>query len=156
MSEDNQDRSAKAAKLVRNHMFGSVAAGILPIPLLDMGILGGIQLRMLSKLAELYEVDFSEQRANAIIGSLAGVSFAVTAAGVLRSLLPGVGTVVFGLGTLPLLSASTYALGHVFIKHFESGGTFLTFDEERAKKDYDEKLEEGKKKVVQSYVGIKP
>ncbi len=156
MSEDNQDRADQAAKIVRNHMFGSVAAGILPIPLLDIGILAGIQLRMLSKLAEIYEVDFSEQRANAIIGSLAGMGLAATASNVLRSLLPGVGSVLFGLGALTLLPASTYALGQVFIKHFESGGTFLTFDETRAKTDYDEKLEEGKKKVVQSYVGIKP
>ena len=34
---------------------------------------------------------------------------------------------------LALPPASTYALGQVFIKHFSSGGTFLTFDFEKAK-----------------------
>ena len=113
MSEDNQDRSAQAAKLVRNHMFGSVAAGILPMPLVDMAILGGIQLRMIGKLATLYEVDFSEQRAKAIIGSLAGISVAATAGSVLRSLLPGISKVIFGLGALTLPAASA---DHVAVK----------------------------------------
>ena len=156
MSEDNQDRSAQAAKLVRNHMFASVASGILPIPILDVGILAAIQLRMLKKLADLYEVDFSEQRANAIIGSLAGMGVAATVGGVLLSLLPSFAKAVVGIGTLTLPPASTYALGQVFIKHFDTGGTFMTFDEERAKEDYKEKLVEGKKEVEQSYAGIKP
>ena len=142
--------------LVRNHMFGSAAAGILPMPLLDIAILGAIQLRMINKLASLYEVDFSEQRAKAIIGSLAGISLAATTGGLLRSLVPGIGRAVFGLASLTLPAASTYALGHVFIKHFDSGGTFVTFDEERAKKDYEEKLVEGKREVEQSYAGVKP
>lgn len=156
MSEDNQDRSAEAAKLVRNHMFASVASCILPVPLLDVGILGAIQLRMVKKLADLYEVDFSEQRANAIIGSLAGMGIAASAGGVVLSLLPRFARAVLSVGALTLPPASTYALGHVFIKHFDTGGTFLTFDEERAREDYKEKLVEGKKEVEQSYAGVKP
>jgi hypothetical protein len=41
----------------------------------------------------------------------------------------------------------------VFTRHFESGGTFLTFDPDRAKPDYKKKLAE---KAEQSYAGIKP
>jgi len=155
MSEDNKEKSAQAAKLVRNHAIGAIAAGIIPIPLLDVGILGGIHMRMLSRLAKLYDVQFSEQRANAIIGSLLGISAAATAGGLLR-FLPGVGRMFFSMGTLTILPASTYALGHVFIKHFESGGTFLTFDPEKAKDDYDEKLVEGKRIAEDSFAGVKP
>jgi uncharacterized protein (DUF697 family) len=153
--ETDKEKSDQAAKIVRNHMLGSVAAGLIPIPLVDIGILGGIHLRMLSKLAKLYEVEFSEQRANSIIGSLAGIGVAATAASLLRS-LPGIGRALFGLGALTLPPASTYALGHVFIKHFESGGTFLTFDAARAKEDYNEKLAEGKKVVEQNFAGVRP
>jgi uncharacterized protein (DUF697 family) len=157
MAESNEgdDKAAKAAKIVRNHMIGSLASGIVPLPIVPAAILGGVQLRMLSKLAELYEVKFHEQRANAIIGALVGISFTATAAG-LFGLIPGVGQIIFVAGALGLSAASTYALGQVFIKHFESGGTFLTFDPSKAKRDYEEKLEEGKKVALESYVGIKP
>lgn len=151
----NEDRSAKAAQIVRGHMFGSVAAGVLPIPLLDIGILAAIHLRMVHKLADLYEVEYTEQRANAIIGSLAGVSVAATAGSLLR-MIPGFGQALMAVGAFTLPPASTYALGQVFTKHFESGGTFLTFDTKRAKEDYDEKVEEGKRVVEQSYSGVKP
>ena len=47
--------------------------------------------------------------------------------------------------TMPVIAgASTYALGKVFKKHFEAGGTFLSFDSERMKKYYNEKFGEGK------------
>jgi uncharacterized protein (DUF697 family) len=150
-----QDKTAQAEKIVRNHVFGSVAAVVVPLPLLNVAILGGIQLRMLNKLAAHYEVDFEEQRANAIIGTLGGVSMAGAAVSLLR-LIPGVGTALTAMSALAVTPASTYALGQVFIKHFESGGTFLTFDAEKAKGDYEDQLEEGKRLAQQSYVGIKP
>ncbi|MDV7402156.1 SHOCT domain-containing protein, partial [Arthrospira platensis SPKY1] len=43
--------------------------------------------------------------------------------------------------------ASTYALGEVFKKHFETGGTILDFDPARLRKLYKEKFEKGKKIV---------
>ena len=155
MSEQNQEKVAQAAKIVRNHAIGTVAAGILPIPLLDIAILGGVQIRMLRQLAKHYDVEFSEQRANAIIASLVGVGTTAGAASLLR-LMPGVGRSLLGLGAITLPFASTYALGQVFIKHFESGGTFLTFDASKAKGDYDEKVVEGRKEAETSYVGVKP
>ena len=43
-----------------------------------------------------------------------------------------------------LSGASTFALGEVFKKHFETGGTFLDFDPGRLKNYYNEKFEKGK------------
>jgi hypothetical protein len=39
--------------------------------------------------------------------------------------------------------ASTYALGKVFIQHFESGGTFLDFDPEKVKEHFATLYKEG-------------
>ncbi len=149
---EHDAKSADASKIVRNHMIAAVTASFMPIPFLNGGILGGIQLRMISQLAKLYEVEFSEQRANSIIGTLVGISATATAAGLLR-ILPGIGQALSALGGLTLPSAATYALGKVFIKHFESGGTFLTFDTDRAKEDYNELT---KSNDAESYAGIKP
>lgn len=137
-------RSPEASRIVRNHALAAVATVILPIPVVGIGILVAVHLRMIRQLALLYQVDFSEQRAESLIGTVLGVSATGTAAGLLR-LVPGL-----NLLTALTPSASTYALGKVFIEHFESGGTFLTFDSSRAKAAYEEKL------AQESYAGIKP
>jgi len=142
-------KSADAGKIVRNHMIAAVAANaVMMIPFVSAGIVDVIQQRMLSQLARLYEVEFSKQRANAIIGSLVGISATATATSLLR-MLPGIGQVL----SLTLPSASTYALGKVFTKHFESVGTFLTFDPARAKPDYDELAS---RTGTENYAGVKP
>ncbi|MDE2463441.1 MAG: GTPase, partial [Alphaproteobacteria bacterium] len=44
--------------------------------------------------------------------------------------------------TLPsLAAASTYALGKVFIQHFESGGTFLDMDPDKVSAYFKEQYE---------------
>ena len=43
-----------------------------------------------------------------------------------------------------LAGASTYAVGKVFVQHFESGGTFLNFDPEDVRDYYAEQFEKGK------------
>ncbi len=156
MNIEGDERSARAAKIVRNYMFGSAAAGLLPIPpILDAGLLGGVQLRMIYHLTQVYEVEFSKQRALAILGALSGLSLKVSAGTLLWLLVPASGKLLFDIAGLTIAPASTYAIGQVFIQHFESGGTFLTFDETRAKTVYEENLERGKQEV-QSYAGIKP
>ena len=84
MAEEDTDKTAQAAKIIRKHMLGSLASGILPLPIVDMAILTAIQTRMAGQLAKLHDVEFSEQRARAIIGSLAGLSLAVTAGNTLE------------------------------------------------------------------------
>ena len=46
------------------------------------------------------------------------------------------GTIASGVSTAVFAGASTFAVGKVFIEHFESGGTFLTFDPERVLEYY--------------------
>jgi lipoate-protein ligase A len=40
--------------------------------------------------------------------------------------------------------AATYAIGRVFIQHFESGGTFLDFNPEKVREYFKEQFERGK------------
>jgi uncharacterized protein (DUF697 family) len=81
------------------------------------------------------------------LAALIGGSFPTSVAPLVISLtkmIPLVGSTI-GAVSLPLVSgASTYAVGKVFIQHFESGGTFLTFDPETVRAYYAEKLKEGK------------
>jgi uncharacterized protein (DUF697 family) len=121
--------------LVDRFSLWSGAAGLIPIPLVDMVAVGGVQLQMLRRLSEIYGVPFTENRGKSILASLAGAvipaSTATTTAvgvGSLMKSLPGVGTAIGAL-TMPVYSAgATYVIGKVFIQHFASGGTLLDFN----------------------------
>jgi uncharacterized protein (DUF697 family) len=128
---------SKASEIVERYVAWSAAAGVIPVPLLDMLAVGGLQLHMLRRIAEIYEpvnnVHFSAERGKAIIASLVGTGTAtMTGVGVssLLKTFPGVGTILASLSMPALSAASTYAIGHVFIKHFASGGTLLNFKPE--------------------------
>ena len=64
-------------------------------------------------------------------------------------MLPVVGSIIGGVTVSVFAGASTYALGQVFKRHFESGGTILDFDPARLKKLYKEQFEKGKKVAEQ-------
>ena len=58
--------------------------------------------------------------------------------------IPGVGAIAGGVSMAAFSAASTYALGEVTKKHFETGGTFLDLDPEKLKDFYEEKFKQGK------------
>jgi uncharacterized protein (DUF697 family) len=132
-SEETSDvaRHVRASQLVDRLSLWSGAAGLIPVPLVDMAAVGGVQLYMLRRLSEIYETPFSENRGKSIITSLAGAiapASVATATGSVIKGLPGIGTVIGAL-TMPIASAgATWVIGKVFIQHFASGGTLLDFN----------------------------
>jgi uncharacterized protein (DUF697 family) len=128
------ERDELASKLVDRFSIWSGAAGLIPVPIVDIAAVSGVQIQMLRRLSDLYEVPFSENRGKSIIVSLAGsivpASTTATTVGLVSALksFPGIGTAV-ALMTMPALSAcATWVIGKVFIQHFASGGTLLDFN----------------------------
>jgi uncharacterized protein (DUF697 family) len=92
---------------------------------------GGLQIQMVRRLSQIYDVDFSENRGKALIASLAGSLIPATsgigAASLLKA-VPIIGTIAGGF-VMPALSAgATFAIGKAFIQHFATGGTLLDFN----------------------------
>jgi uncharacterized protein (DUF697 family)/CRP-like cAMP-binding protein len=124
-------RRASAVKLVERFSLWSGFAGIIPVPLVDLAAIGGVQIQMLRRISRIYSVPFSENRGKALIVSLAGsmipTSSGIGAASIIKN-VPVVGTAISAV-VMPALSAgATYAVGMAFIQHFASGGTLLDFD----------------------------
>ena len=139
---DNRTENANA--IVKNHMIWSMGAGLIPIPIADFFAVSAIQLDMVRQLCNLYEINYKDTEGKAMITSLSGSMLAKIGARTIK-FIPGVGSVIGGVTLAILSGASTYALGEVFKKHFETGGTFLDFDPGRLKKMYNEMFEKGKK-----------
>jgi uncharacterized protein (DUF697 family) len=143
-------------KLLRQHVWGAIGVGLVPIPIVDLVGLTGVQLNLIRKLAQLYEVPFFKEPVRNLLSSLISSTLsAAIAPGVasLTKFIPIIGSSVGVLSMSLVGSASTYAVGKVFIRHFASGGTFLTFNVENVKTYYDEMFEEGKRIVAKAKQG---
>jgi len=112
----------------------------------------GVQLTMLAQICAIYQQPFSKEAAASIIASLVGGAITGGEAGSLAigsrlKFIPVVGTAVSWLLTPALAGATTYAIGKVFVRHLESGGTLLTFDGRKLKGYMEKAMEEGKKRM---------
>jgi len=133
-------------KIVRNHVIGSMGVGLIPIPLVDIVALTGVQLNMLRKLAKSYNVPFSKDKGKNVLASLLGSGMSIPIGNTLSSLVKAVPIVgqTTGALTMPVTAgAVTYAIAKVFTQHFASGGTFLNFNPDEVKEYYAEMLKEG-------------
>jgi uncharacterized protein (DUF697 family) len=135
------------SKVIRNHVAVSMAVGLIPIPMADLVGITAVQLNMLRKLAKIYEVPFTQHKVKSILTALIGGGGSLPVAEGFASLVkfvPVVGSTV-GAVSMPITAgAVTYAVGRVFLQHFASGGTFLTFDPEKVRDYYAEMFKEGK------------
>ena len=152
---ESAERLSNANDAVKNHMLASMATGLIPIPIVDFVALTGIQLNMLHSLGKQYDVPFSNNVGKSILSSLLGglipVNLGKWAAGSLAKLIPIGGTAAGMVSTAIFGGASTYAVGKVFIQHFESGGTFLTFDPNKVREHFAAEFAKGKEEATAAY-----
>jgi len=143
----SEEREAWAEGVIRNYAYGSIAVGLIPIPLIDLVALTGLQVKLIHKLSTFYGVPFSNERTKNIIVALAGASVPLGLTRAFCSILKIVPVLGFSASVISmsaLSAASTYAVGKVFVRHFESGGTFLNFNITKAKDYYEEQVKKGK------------
>ncbi len=143
-----EGRQERLEKLAKNHILASMGIGLIPLPLVDVVALMGVQLDMIKKLSAEYDVPFRQDLGKSIITSLMGGFLPVTLGCTIASMIkiiPLVGQTT-GAVTMPVISgASTYAIYKVFVRHFESGGTFLDLDPCKVKSYFSEQFAKGKK-----------
>ena len=129
----------RSRAIVQSYVGWASAAGLLPVPVLDVSAVLGIQIAMLKSVAAVYGVPFNRKMVKPLLVSLVNGGSAYMLAAPAASLVkfvPFVGSAL-GMIMLPALSsASCYATGRVFVAHFESGGTFLDFDPTSARAFY--------------------
>ncbi len=139
-----EERRKHSDSIIQNHIIWSMGAGFVPVPIADLFAVAAVQLDMIRQLAKVYDIDFKETEGKALITSLTGSGLARLGARAVK-FIPGIGSAIGGVTMAMLSGASTYALGQVFRKHFETGGTFLDFEPERVRTFYKAQFEKGKK-----------
>jgi uncharacterized protein (DUF697 family) len=138
-------------EIIRKRVYGAVALGMAPVPLLDLVGLYAIQVELVRALAEKHGVPFRADLTKTLLGSLVGTVLPVGLAPAFFSLfklIPVIGWTASASTLCIVGGASTYAVGRVFEKHFASGGTLLNVETDKIGAAFKEKYEEGK-----SFVG---
>ena len=95
-----EPRDEVASRLVDRFSIWSGVAGLVPVPVIDLVAVGGLQLQMLRRISQIYDVPFSENRGKALIAALAGALVPTTSGIGAFSLLkavPIVGTIIGGI-----------------------------------------------------------
>ncbi len=138
-------------------MAAGAIAGLLPLPWISFAALTAVQLNMLRHLASIYDVSFSKEIGASAIGALVGSDFSLSLSLGIAKLLPGPSVALAVVSGGLLGSASTFALGKVFIQHFESGNTFLSFDPDKVRAHYEEQFGRATtNKEPDNFAGIRP
>lgn len=112
-----QFRRNAANKLTRTAMLVSLAAGLEPIPLIDIPILLSTQIRLVLRIAAVYGEPLTAQHARELFATIAsGLALRYLAEEVAK-VVPFGGDLVSGA----IAAAGTWAIGQVAIEYFESG-----------------------------------
>lgn len=110
-------RRAAAEKLVRNAAVFGLVAGLEPFPLVDIPILLGNQIRLVMRLAALYNEPFGPGPTRELLATIGlGLGFRYIAEQAAKT-VPFGGDLVSGA----IAGAGTWALGKVALEYFESG-----------------------------------
>jgi len=110
-------RRDAANKLVRTAALISLAAGLEPIPLVDIPILLGNQIRMVLRIAAIYGEPLTASYARELVATMAGGLLLRYLAEEAAKAVPFGGDLVSGA----IAAAGTWSLGQVAIEYFEGG-----------------------------------
>ena len=155
--ETKDYRNLLAKQTVKTWSSWATAAGLVPMPALDLAAIAAVQVKMVYELCKIYDVPYKEERVQSVVTGLATSSVTVLLSGqvsgtVLR-FIPYVGPILSTLIQPTLAFASTYALGQVFIKQFESGQSLGSITVESVKDSYNKQFEKAKQLFKKKSVG---
>jgi uncharacterized protein (DUF697 family) len=141
-------RKVKCDMTITKHVGAAMGFGFVPVPLVDFLAITGTQIDLVYRLSRIYDLDFSTNVVRGLIASMVGASVPFQPAIVSGlKLIPGIGTAAGFVAQPALAGATTYAVGRVFVEHFESGGTLLTFDAAKMKAHFERAMADGKQVV---------
>jgi uncharacterized protein (DUF697 family) len=143
---DTQTSDAATSSIILKHTIWAMAAGLIPLPLVDLAAVTAIQIDMIKQLAEHHGRDYNVMSGKAFVGALTGSGLAMFGASVIKT-IPVIGSVVGGVSVPVFAGASTWAVGQMATEIFASGSTLEDADMSTVKEAYRKAYDKGKKVV---------
>lgn len=134
---DEMDQQVQ--KIIKKYSAIAVSAGFVPVPLLDLATLAGIQLKAIHEIGKVHGMEFKENAGKStVVSALAVLSANPVSriAGSLLKVVPVIGGALSLASFHAYAAGSTYAMGNLFHRHFSNGGTILDFNAQKVKGAY--------------------
>ena len=131
--------AAEVNKIIRKSVYAAMGIGIVPIPFFNLAAVTTSSIVMIKRLSELYGVEFKEGVARKIVTAVIGAGVGVLASGPVESVVSAIPLIglPLSIATKPALNGmTTYALGRMFVTHFEEGGGFVSVNMEAMKDSF--------------------
>lgn len=117
--------SEEVRNIIRKRVYLSMGIGAFPLPFLNVAADSVVQMKMVSDLCKVYNVEYKESLVKNLVASVVGGAATLAVSPVLQKAALGVPLVGLPLAvaTQPVLNGmTTYAIGRMFAQHFHTGG----------------------------------
>jgi uncharacterized protein (DUF697 family) len=141
---------ARVEEIVKNRSLLAAGIGLVPVPVFNMVSTTAIQVSMVQSITRLYNVEAKKSWIkNVIASALGGVGAAALSGTAARSLaaFPLMGASLAALSAPAMNGLTTYAIGYMFIRYFESPAGFLKANAGALKEWFAEGFKEGREKL---------
>lgn len=150
---------AESQKIIIKWSKISLATIVLPNSILEYAAISGIQLKMLHEMSKSYGIPFKADAVKVIIGSILGGSVAYFLSdiysGVVKQ-IPVIGKPISFISEPAMAYITTYAVGYVFLEHFENNGDFQNIEIEHIKRTINTKISEKYKEMIKGNKLMRP
>ena len=141
-------RNLLAKHTVKSWSIWASAAGLIPVPVFDFAAISSLQVKMIYDLCKIYDIPYKKETVKSLLGGLAGGALTVVASSYLSTRLfrwmPYAGPVLSVVIQPSLAFTSTFTLGHIFIRRFESGQSLAGLTAESLKSAYQAQVPKAK------------
>jgi len=132
--ESGLSRSDASNGLIKSSCAWAAASTLIPLSGADIAALAAVQANLVINISSLYGEKVEKYAVSGVIATLLGTllpayaaTYALTAAAKVIP-IPGVGSLLSFPALAGSNAAATYAVGKVFVNHYENGGTFASFN----------------------------
>jgi uncharacterized protein (DUF697 family) len=146
---DDETR-ARIEGIIKNRSLLAAGIGIVPIPVFNLVSASTVQILMVQSITRLYNIEVKKSWIKNIIASVLG---GFTSTGLAGLAAQGLGAAPLIGPSLAVLSApvlnglTTYAIGYMFVRYFESPDGFLKTNAKALGVWFKEGFKEGREKL---------
>jgi uncharacterized protein (DUF697 family) len=144
------ETKARIREIVKNRSLLAAGLGIVPVPVFNLVSATAVQIAMVQSITRLYNIEVKKSWIKNIIASVLGGITTTGLSGVaVRGLVgaPLVGASLAVLSAPALNGLTTYAIGYMFVRYFESPDGFLKTNAKALGGWFKEGFKEGREKL---------
>ena len=147
---------ARTEETIKKHSFLAAGLGIVPVPVFNLLSVTAVQINMVQAIARLYNVEVKKSWIKntiaSVMGGLGATGISGIAAGNL-ALVPMIGASLVSFTAPALNGFSTYAIGYMFTRYYESPDGFVKANAHALTEWFKEGFKEGREKLGDTISG---